>query len=206
MAVRNPGPAPARSIGDDSRMAGRARGFETIGDMLRSLAVVGIFVVVLLAITLRSEPDAGVKAVDPTSVISAVETAAPFPALLPGPPPDGWTVTSARVTLPTDDPYNWFIGYSTDTEAFVAVTQRFGEPAGFADEVGADGVDDGSVGIEGARWSKAERSDGSRRALTSTSGSGRTTVTTVVLGTAPYEVLEQTAAALRPVNRKPTVR
>ena len=45
--------APADVVGDHGGVAGRVRGFETFGDMLRSLAVVGVFVAVILMILVR---------------------------------------------------------------------------------------------------------------------------------------------------------
>ena len=176
-------------------MAKRVRGFETVGDMVRSLAVVGVFVVVILAITLRESPPK-IKAVDAAPVLAAVAQAAPFEASAPGATPAGWTVTSARVSYPTDKPYTWFVGYSTDTEAFVAVTQVYGDADPYLKEIGANGTPEGEVTINGETWQKVSNPDGTHHALTRTVGQ----LTTVVVGSAPYDVLQKTAAAITPAK------
>lgn len=173
------------------------RGFETVGDMLRSLAVVGAFVAVLLAVTLRQTPDP--VTADAAPVAAAVSEAAPFKgAVVPGPVPPDWTTTSARVTLPTARPYSWYVGYQIPGDQFVAVSQVYGPNAGevraYLEGVAADGDPAGTVSVDGREWAKVEQPDGSRRALVLADGE----VTTVVVGTAGFDVLARTAAALRP--------
>jgi len=176
-------------------VAGRVRGFETVGDMARSLAVVGAFVLVIVLITLRQSPDHGAST-DLAPVLAGVAQAAPSSATIPGPTPAGWTPTSARVSRPSDRPYYWYVGYVTDTKQFVAVSQVYGDASTYLRDIDARGARDGTVTIKGKTWQRLLKADGSRRVLVRTEGN----VTTVVVGTAPYAVLESTASALRPAR------
>jgi hypothetical protein len=181
-------------------MAGRIRGFETVGDMVRSMGIVMIVVVGILLITFRQTPDP--VQTDPAPVLAGVAQAAPFEAEIPPPTPEGWRVTSARVTLPDADPYSWYVGYFTPEEEFVAVSQVYGSPETYLEEIGAEGRDAGTVEIDGDVWARVEQSDGTRRSLIRSTprDADEAAVTTVVTGTAPWSVLEDVAAGLRPAS------
>jgi hypothetical protein len=181
-----------RPVGDDGRVAGRPRGFETVGDMLRSLAVVGGFVAVLMLITLRQTPDQD-RSVDPDPVVAAAVEVAPFPASVPPATPDGWRPTSARVTPPESDPFSWYVGYITPEDRFVAVTESDGSRESFLGEIGVEGEAEGASLVAGTPWQRLDDPDGLHRALVREQND----VITVVTGTASYEVLEDVAASLR---------
>ena len=160
--------------------------------MLRSLAVVGAFVAVILLITLRQTPDQD-RRVDPSPVVEAAAEVAPYPALVPPATPEGWRPTSARITPPGADPFSWYVGYITPEDRFVAVTQSDDDRAVLLGEVGAAGDPDGTATVDGRTWERLGSDDDARRALVRDEDG----VVTVVTGTAPYDVLEQLAASLQ---------
>ena len=177
------------------RVAGRPRGFETVGDMLRSLGVVGAFVAVIVLITLRQTPDQD-RSVDPAPVVAAVEQTAPFEAFVPPATPEGWRPTSARITAPGEDPFAWYVGYITPDGRFVAVTETDGSREVFLGSVGAAGEPDGVTQVDGTEWERLADADGERRSLVTEDDD----VVRVVTGTASYDELEDFAASLEPVG------
>ena len=76
-------------------MAKRLRGFETLGDMVRSLGLVLVVVAVILLLDLRPKPDE-VKPVDPGPSLAQARQAAPYDVYAPDPAPGGWAPTVAR--------------------------------------------------------------------------------------------------------------
>ena len=72
-----------------------ARLRQSVGDMVRSLAVVLVVVAAILVVTWRPKPDA-VKPVDPATAVTLVTMQKDFPPLIPQNLPSGWVLTSAR--------------------------------------------------------------------------------------------------------------
>ena len=180
-------------------MAGR-RGRETVRDMVLSLGLVGLFVAVIVAITLRPSPDP-VRVVDPAPVVSVLPQLAPYPVLRPGPLP-GWRATSVRASPPGAVPWEWHVGYVTPAGEYASVGQSNGEPGRYLQVEGAAGAASGSSTIRGQRWSKVERDgdgDGTRSLVRTAGG-----VTTLVSGTASYAELVQLAGSLRPAQASAT--
>lgn len=158
--------------------------------MLRSLAVVGACVAVVVLFTLRQEPEA--RSLDPGPVLAAAVETAPFRASVPSGTPEGWRVTSTRVTPPGEDPYAWYVGYVTAEGRFVAVTESDGERAPFLDSVAATGESVGDAQVAGDTWERLADSDDLHRSLVREQDG----VVSVVTGTADFEILEDFAAGL----------
>ena len=160
------------------RVAGRVRGFETVGDMVRSLAVVGVFVVVILLDHAARRRRTRSSAVDTAPVRRRGRRRPPrSPPTSRARPPRAGPPTSARVSAarPTR-PYSWYVGYSTDTEAFVAVTQVYGDPDGVPARRSAPAGASADGTVRDRRRRPGRRSsdaDGTRRALVRTGGPGR---------------------------------
>jgi Protein of unknown function (DUF4245) len=121
MADRDPAAAEAQE-------RSRRRGFETVGDMVRSLGVVLAAVAVILLITLRPHP-AAIKIVDPTQARQAAQAVAKFSAEQPSGLGVKWRLTSARfqpaIVSPTGSDV-WHLGWVTPQNRYAALEQSDG--------------------------------------------------------------------------------
>ena len=169
----------------------RIRGFETLGDMVRSLAVVFLFVAFLLVLTPRRHFDA-VKEIDYTAELRAARTSAPYDVLAPVGLPDRWRATSARLER-EDDAVTWHLGFVTPQDEYAALAQSDGDPLDFLDRQTNSGTLLGSVEVDGVQWQRYYRQAKNARALVRTSGEALV----VVAGTAQFAELQELAAALR---------
>jgi Protein of unknown function (DUF4245) len=169
----------------------RIHGFETLGDMLRSLAVVFLFIAFLLVLTPRRHYDA-VKEIDYTAQLRAARAQAPYAVLAPEGLPDRWRPTSARLER-EGDAVTWHLGFVTPADEYAAVGQSDGDRAEFLDRQSNGGQAQGSVEIGGVRWDRYFRQAKNARTLARSAGG----VLITVGGTAGYPELEQLAGALR---------
>ena len=101
--------------------------------MVLSLAVVGIVVVFLVAVTYRARPDP-IHVIDPTSSVEAAQALAPFTVVVPVGLPTTWRPTSARYdpadTSPVPNAALWHVGYVTPAGAYASLDQAQGDPPG----------------------------------------------------------------------------
>jgi hypothetical protein len=175
----------------------RRRGFETLGDMARSMGVVLVVVAVVVLITIRTRGQ-GIRVVDYRPDLAQAKIGAPFVLVAPEGLGARWRPTSdyfdppartgvAGVTL-------WHIGFVTPAGQYAGMEQTNGE----VHDAVAAAIDSpeqsGSSSVTGTTWQRWTQPDGKRRAITHTVG----TVSVVVDGTAGWAELEQLAAALRP--------
>ncbi len=178
-------------------MAGRRRGFETLGDMVRSLGLVLVVVAVLVLITLRP-PGEEVRVVDYAQTLRLAGAGAPFPPADAVGLPEGWRATSAYFDPPqrtgSAGVVRWHIGWLTPRDEYAAVEQGNGDAAALLEEQLGQAQPAGASTVGGQAWQRNTGTNG-RRALTLASGD----VLTVVHGTADWGELEQLAAALRPL-------
>jgi len=174
--------------------ARRARGRETSGDMVRSLAVVLVLVGAIVAFNVADQPDPVVRDIDYTDALAQARQQTAYAVLAPQPLPNGWRATSARTRPEDGDAVSWHLGLVTAAGDYAAVEQTDGDREGFVERF-ADGAETaGTVSISGATWRRIEGGDPEERALVST-GAG---VTTVLAGSADWDDLEQLASSLRP--------
>lgn len=182
----------------------RPRGRETVTDMLRSMAVVGVVVAGLFLVVWWQRPEGlgpDVRTpVDPAGVVAAVRLTDPFPVLEPTRLPDGWTPTSAwfEPDDATTDAAFLHLGYTTPDGSYAEVRQTHAP----RDDVVPDWTDHGSptgspVVLAGLTWTRLESADTGKRALVSVRGSGHDRAVVVVTGKADWPELEQLAASLR---------
>lgn len=168
-----------------------ARMRQTVGDMVRSLAIVLAVVGVLLLITWRPQPDP-VREVDIAPVLEVARSQAPFPVLVPV-GMDGYRPTSARwePTQASGDIPAWHVGYVTSQTQYVQVSQAAITADAFIAEQTGSAVLAGQVLIDGVPWQQLASNDG--MSLVRIDGG----VATIVTGTVPLEELQAVAAALR---------
>ena len=173
---------------------GRAkrRGFETTGDMVRSLLVVLVLVFVVVALNVQRHPDSEVRRFDYSGVFSQARDQAPYDVLAPIGLPDAWVPTSARTTR-AGAAVTWHVGFVTPDDDYAALEQSDGNPASFVRQFADGGDRAGSVVIGTATWRRVEGGDPEPRALVLE----RDAVTTVVAGNAGWAELRELAASLQ---------
>lgn len=166
---------------------------QTIGDMVRSMLVVLAFVVVLLIVTWRPQPDA-VKVVDPTAAVLLATDQADFAIDAPTGLAEGWRPTSARwepTAKSIPDPV-LHIGYVTPDDQYAQFSQSANASDDYTAEQTDDGIAVGTQAVEGVNWERWEHGD--RHSLVLIADG----TTTIVSGTAGWDELITLAAALEP--------
>ena len=167
---------------------------KTVGDMVRSMAVVLAIVFLMVLLAWRPEPDP-ITVVDIAPAVSLAGSQAAFPVSAPTGLPPGWRPTSARWE-PTAESTSLpvlHLGYVTPAEAYAQVSQSTAATTAYVVEQTSAGVPSGTQEVAGTVW---ERFDGDpRRSLMRTDGG----VVTIVSGTADWDELVALAASLRPV-------
>ncbi|WP_256986884.1 DUF4245 domain-containing protein [Streptomyces sp. BR123] len=165
------------------------KGKQTVWDMVRSLAVIGV-VVAGIYIFIPHDDKA-----DPTHVVDyRVETitarrAAPYPVGAPVGLPAEWRATS--VTFDRRDANAWHLGFLDPNGQYVAVEQSSDVSAKYLSRVTQEAAATGETQQVGdVAW---ERWDGGKYDALVRREQGHVTVVT---GTAPFEDLGRMAAAL----------
>jgi hypothetical protein len=191
-ATGQPGTPVPTTTRDPERPARRpAR--RTVGDMVRSLAVVLVLVGAIVVFNVAEQPDPVVRDIDYGAAVEQARQQAPYGVLAPDPLPDGWRATSARVR-PDGGGVSWHLGLVTAGESYAAVEQTDDQDRrGFVDRFASGAERTGTVAIGDMTWQRLEGGEPERRALVSTSEG----VVTVVAGGAGWAELEQLAASLR---------
>jgi hypothetical protein len=172
-----------------------ARMRQTVGDMIRSMAVVLAAVVVIMLFAWRPNPEP-ITVVETAPVIVLAGQQAEFGLSAPGNLPAEWRPTSARweSTQESGGARVLHIGYVTPSGAYAQFSRSTASTASYLDEQTASGVPSGEAVIGPSTWERRETTD--RRSLVLTNGD----VVTVVSGTAPWDELEALAGTLVPVT------
>lgn len=167
-----------------------ARLGQTVGDMVRSLAVVLALVGVLVLVTYQSQQQE-VRTVDVATVAAQAQRQAPFD-LLVWPAPDGAQATSVRwqATEGSGGIPVWHLGYLVNGEDYLQISQSATTDVRFVPEQTAGGKAAGELAIGDARWQRYEQPN--RRSLVGIEAG----VTTVVSGTLDWPTLEKAAGSI----------
>jgi Protein of unknown function (DUF4245) len=172
--------------------ARRPRGRETVGDMVRSLAVVLGVVAVVVLLTLRDDPSPKVSVVGYAQQLQETRHQAAYDVLAPVGLGTGWKATSARGS--TDGgATTWHLGFVTPDGHYAAIEQSDGPVQGFLDAHVDGARRAGSVTVSGVAWQRLDDGKPETRALV-LRGDG---VTTLVTGSASFTELRRLAAALQ---------
>ncbi len=188
-----PSPEPVES---NVPPAPKRRGRETPFDMIRSLGLVLLVALALLAVTWRAKPDP-VRVVDLKSATSAARFQVDWPVLSPEGLTDNWRATSARLSAADGGAIEWYVGMVTPTENFASVAQS--DPTGrtavtkFVSDRTLQGVESGTSIVGGTTWRRFVSDDGRTRSLVRSDGG----VTIVVSGTSEWAELNSFVTALR---------
>lgn len=172
--------------------ARRARGRESVGDMVRSMSLVLVVVAAVFLLTLRDEPRQTVHRVDYSEQLQEARQVASYDVLAPVGLGDGWKATSVRADN-VGGATTWHIGFVTPDEHYAAVEQSGGPVTAFLDGFVEGATRSGRVSVSGASWQQLAGGAPEPRALV-LRGSG---VTTLVTGSASFAELRQLASALR---------
>lgn len=126
-------------------MASSSRGNPAIGDILRTMVVIGalVFFLYLVGLFFTIEPEHPVSEADYLLAAEGVEPMAGFVPFVPTGLPEGSRVTSARF-----DTTSWYVGVVMPDEEFISLRQvELGEPDAIEDiEEGED------VNVSGVTW------------------------------------------------------
>ena len=180
----------------------RPRKPSTMGDLIRSLAVILVPVVVITWFFTRSPDTPAVPVVDYQPVLAQARSQAPFPVLAPTSVPKSWRATRAS-WLTTGQPGTggapsprnlWQLGFLTAKDVYLELDQ--GDLKG--DDLIADrtrkGLPDGQSTVGTQVWQRLISSDERTRSLVLPAPK----VTTIITGDLPYADLEAYAASLAP--------
>lgn len=163
---------------------------QTVGDMVRSLAVVLALVGVLVVVTYQSQQQE-VRTVDVTTMAAQSQRQAPFDLLIWSAPASAqatsvrWQATEGSGGVPV-----WHLGYLVDGTDYLQISQSFTTDGRFVPEQTAGGEPVGEVTIGGQAWQRYEQAK--RRSLVGIAGG----VTTIVSGTQGWAAIEAAAVGL----------
>ena len=196
--------------------AKRARGRETVGDMVRSMGLVLVVVAVMILLTFRLSPRDPVQTVELGPAVAEARQTAPYGVLVPRGLGEDWLPVSASTRVDAGAT-TWRIGWITPAEDFAAVGQSDQPTAAFVDAFASDAPAAGEAIIDGQRWARLGDPQAEERSLVRTAadtaadtadtaaadtaaggGARDKAVTVVVTGTAAFAELEELAASLAP--------
>lgn len=128
-----------------------ARMKQTVGDMVRSMAVVLAVVAALMLVTWRPDPDP-VRVVDTVPITNLAVSRAGFPILIPT--LNDLRATSVRwePTIESGDVPVWHIGYVTPEDQYLQITQSTVSDPEYLEEQTLQGEITGIVSINGSEW------------------------------------------------------
>jgi hypothetical protein len=167
---------------------GSSRGNPSMGDVVRSVAVLSALVLALWGFgqLFTKTPDSPVKPIDYAATVKSARPAAEFELLAPSTLPKGWVATSAQFT-----PTTWHLGVVTDDEEYVGLEQRKGDSKRLVATYAKDSKAAGTATIDGETWELREGPDGDVTFVRSESG-----LTTLVTGEAPRAEVEAYVSSL----------
>jgi hypothetical protein len=175
----------------DREASTRARGRKTVGDMVRSLAVVIVVVGVIVGLNIAEQPDPVLRDVDYPAAVAQARQQASYDVVGPDPVPDGWRVSSAR-TEPDGDGVAWHVGLVTRSEEYAAVEQSDGDRRTFVDRFVPGSRAVGTERVAGRTWTRRSGGTTGDRALVLQDAD----VTTLVTGSASWAELAELAGSL----------
>lgn len=175
-------------------MSGYSRGNPAMGDILRSVLVLGAVVlgIFLFGRLFAETPDQPTSDADWRTAASGVQPRAGFAPLVPSDLPEGWRATRAELI---DD--RWQLNVVTKDGEFVGLSQRRGDAESLEQlvEERAEGADKAApVRIGGEQWDVLEAGEDTVFARVV----GPTAV--VVTGTASRDEMQDYIASLEPYS------
>ena len=167
---------------------------KTVGDMVRSMAVVLAVVFVIVLLAWRPLPEE-VKVIDLGPAVALAATQADYPIVAPAGLADEWRPTSARweATAQSGDAPVLHLGFVSPSDEYAQVTVSGTASERFLTEQTSGGAPVGTREIDGVVWQEWQSED--RRSLVLIDEG----VTTIVSGTADWPEIEELQGSLEPV-------
>jgi hypothetical protein len=164
---------------------------QTVGDMIRSMAVVLAAVGALLLVTWRPSPDP-VRVVDIDPLVVVASAQAEYPIVVPT--LEGLRPTSVRweTTEESGDIPVWHVGFVTEGDQYLEVTQSSLSDPIFIERETGNGEIAGLIEIDGQQWQYFTAQTGD--SLVSLEGG----VTTIIQGTGTESDLREAVQSLVP--------
>ncbi|WP_187271854.1 DUF4245 domain-containing protein [Aeromicrobium terrae] len=134
-----------------------SRGNPALGDILRSVAVIGAILLGVYGIAqiMTVEPEHPTSTVDYQSALDSARPVADFDLLGPTSLPKGWRATSARY-----ESDSWHLGVITDDDEYVGLEQLRASAQETIRKFAEDSRPAGSVTIDGTSWQRRTEPDG----------------------------------------------
>jgi hypothetical protein len=170
----------------------------TFPNMFRSMFVIGLLVLALVAIVPRIT-QVQRPAVDAAGKASQVAAQTTWPIELPRGLGDGWVPTVATYSPGTEKVATFTTVWTTPSGADIALKQAVGATQGWVDRSVADGEAAGAVTVSGRTYERFVASDKGQLAYV-VKGLGAKGLTLVASGTAPEDELKAFVAKLSPVT------
>ncbi len=173
-------------------MSGYSRGNPAMGDIVRSVLVLGGIVLALWLFgrLFTVTPDEPTASVDWQTAASGVEPRAGYAPLVPPSLPEGWRATTAKLTGT-----QWQLGVVTDDGGYIGLTQASVEPETLLRDRAPGSKAAGEVELGGRTW---QERTGPEEDTTFVTTVGEQAV--VVRGSADRDVLEDYVASLVPFS------
>ncbi|MGO4596534.1 DUF4245 domain-containing protein [Terrabacter sp. 2RAF25] len=175
----------------------------TLPNMLRSMLVIGLFVLALVAIVPRIT-SVQRPAVDAAGKAGQVAAQTTWPIQLPKGLGEGWVSTVATYAPGTEGVPTFTTVWATPSGKDIALKQAVGVPDGWVRRSVNDGAPSGSVQVSGRAFERFVARDAGQIAYVAR-GAGAKGLTLVASGTAPEDELKSFVAALAPVSPAPGV-
>lgn len=131
--------------------SGSSRGNPAMGDILRSVAVIGLIVLALWAfgkIFFTNDTEKTLDAIDYAKVVEQARPAASFELLAPKSLPQGWEARTARFK-----PDSWHLGVFTNTGDYIGLEQVRTSVDLAVDRFAEGSKPDGTAEVDGQEWS-----------------------------------------------------
>lgn len=175
----------------------------TFPNMFRSMFVIGLLVLALVAIVPRIT-QVQRPAIDAAGKASQVAARTTWPIELPQGLGKGWVPTVATYAPGTEKVATFTTVWTTPSGADIALKEAVGATQGWVDRSVNDGEATGTVTVSGRTFDKFVASDKGQLAYV-VRGRGAKGLTLVASGTAPEDELKAFVAALAPVTPAPGV-
>lgn len=163
------------------------RGNPAMGDIVRSVAVIGLIIVALYGFgKLFTQDTDGPKAIDYATIVRQARPAADFELLAPSSLPKGWKATTARY-----EPNSWHLGVLTDDEDYIGLEQVKVSVDRAVDKFADGSKVDGTADVGGQTWTVRKGPEDRTAYVRREAG-----LTTLVVGTASRAVIEDYISSL----------
>lgn len=167
---------------------GSSRGNPSMGDIFRSIAVLGGIILALFVIgrIVTITPDQPTRAVDYLEAVESSRTVSEFDLYAPRSLPEGWRATSVRF-----EESGWHLGVVTDEDDYIGLEQVTDSPTRAIERFAEGSRAFGETVIDSETWSLRTGPDDDLTYVRRDTGN-----TVVVTGTAPRPVMERYVSSL----------